>query len=172
MSSLKTTGYNRSYAAHLLKTYVEKVKTKRLSNHSAGRKKFYTKDVLEALIAVWTIMDFACGKRLKPVMGETIDNLEKHGHFSFTQPVKEMLLKISASTIDRMLKGERKRFEIKGRSYTKPGTLLKQQIKTKTLSQWSDSKVGFLQVDLVRHDGGDAKGEFCYSLDIVDVASG
>ncbi len=169
---IQTTGYNRSYAAHLLKTHVEKVKAKRLSNHNAGRKKFYTKDVLEALISVWKIMDFACGKRLKSVMDEAVDNLEKHGHFIFTQQVKEKLLKMSASTIDRMLKGERKRFEIKGRSHTKPGTLLKQQIKIKTFSQWSDPKVGFFQVDLVGHDGGDAKGEFCYSLDMVDVASG
>jgi len=169
---IQTTGYNRSYAAHLLKTHVEKVKAKGLSNHNAGRKKFYTKDILEALISVWKIMDFACGKRLKSVMDEAVDNLEKHGHFIFTQQVKEKLLKMSASTIDRMLKGERKRFEIKGRSHTKPGTLLKQQIKIKTFSQWSDPKVGFFQVDLVGHDGGDAKGEFCYSLDMVDVASG
>jgi len=169
---VQTTGYNRSYAAHILKTHVERAKTKRLSNHKAGRKKIYTRDVLEALVWVWKIMDFACGKRLKSVMNESVDNLDKHGHFPFTQQVKEKLLTMSASTIDRMLKDERKRFEIKGRSHTKPGSLLKQQIKIKTFSQWSDSKVGFFQVDLVGHDGGDAKGDFCYSLDMVDVASG
>lgn len=101
-------------------------------------------------------------------MNESVDNLDKHGHFPFTQQVKEKLLTMSASTIDRMLKDERKRFEIKGRSHTKLGSLLKQQIKIKTFSQWSDSKVGFFQVDLVGHDGGDAKGDFCYSLDMVD----
>ena len=154
-----------------MKTHVEKVKTNRPPNHKAGRKKFYTKDVLEALIWVWEIMDFAYGKRLKSVMDETVDNLEKHGHFPFTQRIKEKLLRMSASTIDRMLKGERRKFEIKGRSHTKPGTLLKQQIKIKTFSEWSDSKVGFLQVDLVGHDGGDPKGDFCYSLDMVDIAS-
>jgi hypothetical protein len=169
---IQTTGYNRSYAAHLLKTHVEKAKRKRPSNHKTGRKKFYTSDVLEALIWVWKIMDFACGKRLKSVMNETVDNLEKHGHFPFKQRTKEKLLAMSASTIDRMLKGERKKFEIKRRSHTKPGTLLKQQIKIKIFSEWSDSKVGFLQVDLVRHDGGNPRGDFCYSLDMVDVASG
>jgi len=117
-------------------------------------------------------MDFACGKRLKSVIVEVVDNLEKHGHFPFTQQVKEKLLKMSASSIDRMLKGERKKFEIRGKSHTKPGTLLKQQIKIKTFSEWSDSKVGFLQIDLVGHDGGNPKGEFCYSLDMVDVVSG
>jgi len=59
---VQTTGYNRSYAAHILKTHVERAKTKRLSNHKAGRKKIYTRDVLEALIWVWKTMDFACGK--------------------------------------------------------------------------------------------------------------
>jgi len=82
-------------------------------------------------------MDFACGKRLKSVIVEVVDNLEKHGHFPFTQQVKEKLLKMSASTIDRMLKGERKKFEIRGKSHTKPGTLLKQQIKIKTFSDLS-----------------------------------
>ena len=169
---IQTTGYNRSYGAHLLKTHVKKKKAKRLSNRKAGRKKLYTKDVLESLVLVWKIMDFACGKRLRPVMGEAVNNLEKYGHSSIAQRVKEKLLRMSASTIDRMLKGERKKFEIKGRSHTKPGTLLNEQIKIKTFSEWSDSKVGFLQVDLVGHDGGDPKGDFCYSLDMVDVASG
>jgi hypothetical protein len=169
---IQTTGYNRSYGAHLLKTHVKKKKAKRLSNRKAGRKKLYTKDVLESLVLVWKIMDFACGKRLRPVMGEAVNNLEKYGHSSIAQRVKEKLLRMSASTIDRMLKGERKKFEIKGRSHTKPGTLLNEQIKIKTFSEWSDSKVGFLQVDLVGHDGGDPKGDFCYSLDMVDVVSG
>jgi len=36
---------------------------------------------------------------------------------------------MSAATIDRRLGGERKRLELKGRAGTKPGSLLKSQIK-------------------------------------------
>ncbi|MBC7365053.1 MAG: hypothetical protein H5U07_11040, partial [Candidatus Aminicenantes bacterium] len=33
-------------------------------------------------------------------------------------------------------------------------------------------KPGFLEIDLVGHDGGNAQGEFLYSLNATDVATG
>lgn len=67
--------------------------------------------------------------------------------------VQEKLMKISSSTIDRLLASERKKQAIKGRSNTKPGTLLKNQIPIRTFSEWDDKKPGFVEIDLVGHDG-------------------
>ena len=44
-----------------------------------------------------------------------------------------------------------KRPKIKGRSYTKPGTLLKTQIPIRTWDEWNENKVGFEEIDLVGH---------------------
>ena len=61
---------------------------------------------------------------------------------------------------------------MKGRASTRPGSLLKCQIPVRTFADWSEAAPGFLEIDLVSHEGGDPRGEFAYSLCCVDVASG
>lgn len=78
----------------------------------------------------------------------------------------------SLSAIDRLLTPVRRKMQIKGRSHTKPGTLLKHQIPIRTFAQWDDAQPGFLEIDLVGHDGGNARGEFFFTLDATDVATG
>ena len=34
--------------------------------------------VVKALIQVWRIMDYICGKRLAPVLGEIVERLQRH----------------------------------------------------------------------------------------------
>ncbi len=43
---------------------------------------------------------------------------------------------------------------MKGRSGTKPGSILRRQIPIRTFAQWDDRRPGFCEVDLVAHDGG------------------
>ena len=71
--------------------------------------------------------------------------------------------------IDRLFKKYRKRPKLKGRSYTKSGTLLKSQIPIRTFSGWDENKVGFEEIDLVGHEGGLAKGDFAHTLNWTDV---
>jgi len=79
---------------------------------------------------------------------------------------------MSASTIDRLLKKEKDKFRLgKGRSGTKPGTLLKNQIPIRTFADWDDAVPGFTEVDLVGHDGGNNSGDYVQSLNFVDIAS-
>ena len=61
---------------------------------------------------------------------------------------------------------------MKGRSGTKPGSLLRQQIPIRTFAEWDEARPGFFEVDLVGHDGGVGAGEFCQSLTLTDVATG
>jgi hypothetical protein len=70
-----------------------------------------------------------------------------------------------------MVAGERRKQMIKGRSNTKPGTLLKNQIPIRTFSEWNEQRPGFTEIDLVGHDGGDASGEFIQTLDVTDVCT-
>jgi hypothetical protein len=180
-----TTGYSRVYAARILRLspgkvvgysriggrkikYVigKKKKTKR------KRGKIYTYDVFLALKRIWAIFDFICGKRLAPFMAEAVEKLEKHKEIDISPEVREKLLKISASSIDRLLKPVKDRYRIgKGRKGTKPGTLLKKAIPIRTFSDWDDAKPGFVEVDLVGHDGGNSSGDFIQSLNFTDIAT-
>jgi len=82
------------------------------------------------------------------------------------------LTSMSAATIDRLLAPERRRLRVKGRHGTKPGSILKSKITIRTFNEWDDARPGFCEVDLVAHDGGDARGEFCQTLDLTCVATG
>ena len=180
-----TTGYNRNYAARILRLKVGKVigytrmggKKIKYVIGKRKRKKYkkpriYTYDVFLALKRIWTIFDFICSKRLAPFMGEAVEKLEYHKEIDLIDDVREKLVKISASTIDRLLKPEKDKFRLgKGRSGTKPGTLLKNQIPIRTFADWDDTKPGFTEVDLVGHDGGDVSGDYAQSLNFVDIAT-
>jgi hypothetical protein len=136
------------------------------------RQGIYDNLVVTALIAIWYIMDCICGKRLAPVLRDIIPLLEKHNEIRLEKETRLKLLSISAATIDRLLKHERKKHTLKGRSRTKPGTLLKHQIPIRTFAQWDEKKPEFVEIDLVGHDGGDPSGEFAYTLNVTDVATG
>jgi len=180
-----TTGYNGVYAARILRLKAGKVigysrmggkkikyvigkkkKTKR------KRDKIYGYDVFLKLKKIWVIFDFICSKRLAPFMAEAVEKLEKHKEIDLTDKVREKLLKISASTIDRLLRSEKNKFKLgKGRKGTRPGTLLKNSIPIRTFADWDDARPGFTEVDLVGHDGGNSSGDFIQSLNFVDIAT-
>jgi hypothetical protein len=101
-----------------------------------------------------------------------VEALERFGEVELAPEVRDKLLRISAATIDRMLAPERRRLRVKGRSGTKPGSILKRQIPIRTFAEWDDARPGFCEVDLVAHDGGDPYGEFCQTLDLTCVATG
>jgi hypothetical protein len=173
------TGYRRSYASYVLNSHG---KRKRVSANqmiqadvrkrtSRKKTKYYDEEVKKPLIKIWYIMDCICGKRLAPVIGAVIRKLEQFKEVELDEKVREKLLWISAATIDRMVAGERRKQMIKGRSNTKPGTLLRNQIPIRTFSEWDEQKPGFTEIDLVGHDGGDASGEFIQTLDVTDVCT-
>jgi hypothetical protein len=80
--------------------------------------------------------------------------------------------RLSPATIDRRLAPDRAQPPGRGRSLTKPGTLLKGQVPIKTFADWDDATPGFLEMDLVAHCGSTAAGEFLLTLSTVDVATG
>ena len=53
-----------------------------------------------------------------------------------------------------------------------PGSLLKSQIPVRTWAQWDENEVGFVEIDLVGHEGGNATGEHAYTLTVTDVLTG
>lgn len=69
-----------------------------------------------------------------------------------------LLMRMSAATIDRKLAPERAKPVLWGRSHTKPGSLLKSQIPIRAWADWNDAVPGFVEIDLVGHEGGVPSG--------------
>lgn len=162
------TGYNRVYGARMLR---QRTELRVVGKKRKGSLK-YDEETLRPLRKIWAAMDGVCGKRVAPFIPEMIEVLTRHGELELTPEQKEKLLVVSAATIDRRLAPERKKLELKGRGGTKPGSLLKSQIPVRTFSEWNEERPGFVEIDLVGHEGGNSKGDFCQTLDMVDVFSG
>ena len=177
---VKATGYDRHYAAWLLRNHGKRVQFKPgvvLEGTAArrprpGRKREYGEEVLQALKKVWEMLDYISGKRLAPALREVVPRLVACRELRVKKSVQKKLLEMSPATIDRLLKPEREKHTLKGRAATKPGTLLKHQIPIRTFSDWDNEAPGFLEMDLVGHDGGKAEGDYCFTLDLTDVATG
>jgi hypothetical protein len=175
-----STTYNRVYASWLLRRHGLRMEVKpgvlvegdAVVRARRPRRREYGPDVAKVLQQVWETMDYICGKRLVAVLPEVLSRLVEWGELQVEPEVYEKLLHASASTIDRLLAPERRKYALKSRSRTKPGTLLKHQIPVRTFSQWDDTSAGFLEVDLVGHDGGSTGGDYCQTLDATDVATG
>ena len=178
---VEATGYNRVYAARLLRNQGKRIVVKpgivveasaRVKRTPPGRDKYYDEAVVKALKKLWAIADHICGKRLVVFIRETLACLVRTGELRISAEVHAKLMRISAASIDRLLAPERKKHELKGRSGTKPGTLLKHQVPVRTFAQWDDAQPGFTELDLVGPDGGSTAGEYCQTLDATDVATG
>jgi len=175
-----TTGYSRGYARYVLRNHGREVwlRGKRIvigdrhQRQPRVKPRYYDDDVVKALIRLWELLNYLCGKRLVAIMPELINKLEQFGELQLPAITKEKLLRISAASVDRLLKAERRKHQLRARSHTKPGTLLKHQIPIRTFAEWDEDRPGFAEIDLVAHDGGLALGDFCQTLDLTDVCTG
>jgi hypothetical protein len=162
------TGWSRRHARRALGQAAEETPERA----RAARPRTYGRDVLEPLRRIWATLDAPAGKRLAPFMSDIVEAMERWGELEVTPELRAKLLRVSAATIDRLLAPERRRLRVRGRSGTKPGSLLKRQIPIRTFAEWDERVPGFCEVDLVAHDGGDPSGEFCQTLDLTCVATG
>jgi hypothetical protein len=159
-----TTKYNRKYAIQLLRHGpLPSKKAKR------GRRPLYGRQVIATLVQVWQASGHLCGKRLQPFLPELVEALERHGELSLAPQLKSQLLQMSPATIDRRLQRARSQLPARGRTTTKPGTLLKNAIPIRTFADWDDARPGFLEIDLVAHCGETTTGEYLHTLSAVDI---
>jgi hypothetical protein len=161
-------GYNRKYAIRILSLAREKAPPK--GGRRPGPKTVYQDaKLVEALKRIWFASDQMCSKKLKaaiplwlPFYDTEFEPLE--------ETTKEKLLRVSAATIDRLLRPSRALYK-KGRCTTRPGTLLKNQIPVKT-EHWDISQPGFFEADTVAHCGNSMAGDFVFSLTFTDILTG
>ncbi|UUL75454.1 transposase family protein [Pseudarthrobacter sp. Fe7] len=162
------TGWHRDYARAALRDalVLKAVKPR------PGRTPVYGPDLLDPLIKCWAVLRAPAGKLLAPMLPVLVPLLRRDKELDISDEQAAMLMRMSAATVDRKLARERAGLTLRGRSHTKPGTLLKSQIPVHTWAEWDDAVPGFVEIDLVGHEGGNSFGEFCFTLTVTDICTG
>lgn len=176
----RTTGYNRCYARWVLRHQGQRLivgdgvalEAEVQRRRQRIKPRTYDQKVQRALVQIWELLDYVCGKRLVAILPEIIVKLEEFDELHLDEESRTKLMRVSAATADRLLQPERRKHELKGRGHTRAGTLLKHQIPIRTFAEWDEGKPGFVEIDLVAHDGGMAIGDFAQTLDLTDICTG
>jgi len=163
-----TCGCHRKHAIRVLKRF------KRFTKPKAKRRgkppTYQNEAIRKPLKEIWLAANLPCSKRLKVILSLWLSGyVELFGQL--LPNVTNTLLRISPATIDRLLKPIRIHYTKRGRSTTKPGTLLRKKIPIKT-NQWDESLPGFLEADTVAHCGESTSGMYVNTINFVDIATG
>lgn len=158
----QVTGLSRKRLIRILNS------TKTPSIKPKGRPKVYTEDIEVHILRLYPMMERICSKRMKEAIPLWLDSYEAHfgGLDDFT---KERLLKVSASTIGRILKLNESK--IKGASSTRVNHKLKKMIPLKRLDEEVKAP-GTVQADTVAHCGNSLAGDFVNTVTVTDIFSG
>jgi hypothetical protein len=161
------TGYHKKYVITLLNSLPGKVQAKRHNRIP----RVYDQPVINALLVIWNAANKICAERLTPYIPEMLEKLIACRELEVAPETKEKLLKVSESTVKRILKTEKNRNRIKIGGTTKPGSLLKSQIEIR-YGRWEEEDPGWCEADTVAHCGETMKGDFIFSINIIDICSG
>lgn len=166
---VQTTQYHRKYAILVL----SRKRMRRVKPAQRPRARVYTAEDARALEKLSDLFEGINAKLLRAAMNNELKHLDDSGFLAISRASYARLKRISPATIDRL----RQRYgrglppRVK-RGHTKPGTLLKSQIRVRTWAEWNEDRPGFTEMDLVAHDGGDASGDFAHTLDFTDIKTG
>ncbi len=179
---VEVTGWNRDHARQQLRRRLVQPKgrataTVAVIDRRRTKARKYSYDALVVLQSVWAVSGGSCGKYLAASMPGWLDALEAEGslidgHDRYSRQVRAELEAMSAATIDRYLAPVRAKDPIRGKSATKPGSLLRNSISIRKAGDEVEAEPGFFEVDTVAHCGPTLKGEFARSVNFTDVRTG
>jgi hypothetical protein len=159
-------GYHRKHAIRVLRSaHGVKFAAPGMPN------RLYDEAVITALTIIWEAADRICGKRLKAVLRTFVESMERNGHLHLDSAVRDRLLKMSAATIDRVLRPVRAHAK-QGRRKVAVNTPLRKSIAIRTYEDWNNPPPGYFEMDLVAHCGSSVAGSHVHSLVLTDIASG
>ena len=180
------TGYSRKYIIYLLNIHNKVIKRssrliiradiKRSLVSRRGRKRVYNDRISRVLFKIWRIAGGISSKHLKVFIEENYDTLWRYSTLrDTTLEERELIKRVSHATIDRLLKSYRDKYRENGiplpirKRRKKSAHLVKGQIDIEIWKEKMPKRPGYIEIDLVEHNGGSSKGEFIYTLCGVDV---
>lgn len=158
----QTCGYrSRKHAIAILNGKAEPRRFK------SGPKPEYDNHFEFHLVNLWRFMGYMCSKKMIEALPLWLPTYRDP---TFHSEIKGKLLKVSASTIDRILKKYRTECR-KGLSATRGAHLLKNQVPIELFKGFVN-RPGFVEADTVAHCGFSLLGQFASSLTVTDLHSG
>jgi hypothetical protein len=130
----------------------------------------YDEAARAALIVLWEASDRVCGKRLRALLPILVPALERNGHLHLGEPMRQKILTMSASTIDRLLRVPRSATRLKKSRRAMPAA--RRRVPVRTFADWNEPPPGSMEMDLVAHCGEVNRGSYVNSLVLTDIASG
>ena len=127
---------------------------------------YQSSEFIRALYKVRCVMEFRNAESMKGNMAEWLPFIESH-YGAFEPQIRELLLKISISTMKRLLKRLKEQSGV-GLCTTRPGSTLRTEIPIRTDSFSNEARPGKMATDTVAHCGASTGGEYIFSLDMVD----
>lgn len=162
---IATTGYHEKSAIRVLNADATGI-----APRARARAPLYDEAVRAALIVLWEASDRICGKRLQPLLPILVPALERHGHLTLQEAIRDKLLAMSAATADRLLRAPRRASHAKRPRRLEPAP--KRRIRMRTFADWNEPLPGCMEMDLVAHCGPEHRGSYVHSLVLTDIASG
>ena len=135
------------------------------------RPRSYGPEVEWVIVRVWESRDYICAERLTPGLLRMAPHLAGFGEVRLTVEVEEQLAQVSRATVARILRAHRSR---KARLPQKGAERANQVTKGVPMKRiaWDTTEPGHFEVDLVHHGGESTTGEYGYTLQLIDVATG
>jgi hypothetical protein len=156
------TGYERKWAIRIL------AKGHKTGKKASGRTKQYSEDSIIRLKKLWHIMRRINSKKMVAAFPTWLNYYQGVG---FNPRIKEEILSMSHSTIDRYLEKYRKQFARTKRTGTVRAKNFLHVIPIKDFTQKSQIP-GALQADTVAHCGNSLSGQFVWTLTVTDEVTG
>src|SRR5439155_20031286 len=161
-----TCGYHRKAALRLLNRPLRSAPPKR-----SGPKIIYEPtEMLPVLKTVWLASDQLCSKLLKAALPEGIESHERRTT-PLPEAFKEKILKISPAQMDLLLQSSRVQDPKKGLSATRPGTILRHAVPTRS-GPPDTRRPGSVEADTVAHCDDSTEGDYVNSLTFTELFSG
>jgi hypothetical protein len=161
-----TCGYHRKAAVRLLNRPLRTSAFKR-----SGPKVVYEPAlVLPVLKTIWLTSDQLCSKLLKAALPQWLEHYEGRTA-PLPEAFKEKLLAISPAQIDRLLRPSRLQHPKKGICATRPGTLLRHAVPTRS-GPPDTFRPGSVEADTVAHCDDSTEGNYVNSLTFTELFSG
>lgn len=129
----------------------------------------YGPEVDAALVVIWEALDYTCAERLQPNLVSTGELLAQHGALHWSPSLAAQLEKISISSVQRHLPPVP--VTHRRRKPRAPENRHQRAISAYCIAR-DIPDPGHLEMDLVHHCGAATTGEYVYTLQIVDVATG
>ena len=159
-------GYHRKAALRLLNRPLPATPAKR-----SGPKPLYDPaSVLPVLKPLWLASDQLCRQLLKAALPHWLEHQERRSA-PLPEALKKKLLKIRAAQIDRLLRPARVQHPRKGIGATRPGTLLRHEVPTRS-GPPDTTRPGSVEADTVAHGDDSTEGDYVNSLTFTELYSG